>query len=135
MANDVNFILDPRLENDTILIKDLKLSKLLLMNNKLYPWLILVPKKHNITEIIDLTPPEQQTLLSEINQTSTLLQKIYNPDKLNIAALGNVVSQLHIHLIARYKNDITFPKPVWIDDRKEFYSEKEIADIKKKIIR
>lgn len=135
MANDVNFILDPRLENDTILIKDLKLSKLLLMNNKLYPWFILVPKKHNITEIIDLTPPEQQILLSEINQTSTLLQRIYNPDKLNIAALGNVVSQLHIHLIARYKNDITFPKPVWIDDRKEFYSEKEIADIKKKIIR
>jgi diadenosine tetraphosphate (Ap4A) HIT family hydrolase len=134
MANQEIFTLDPRLENDTIFIKDLKLSKLLLMNNKLYPWFILVPKKYNITEIIDLTSSEQQILLSEINQISTLLQKIYNPDKLNIAALGNVVSQLHIHLIARYKNDITFPKPVWIDDRKEFYSEKEILDIKKKII-
>lgn len=133
MVHQKNFTLDPRLKNDTIFIKDLKLSKLLLMNNKLYPWLILVPKKHNITEIIDLTSSEQQTLLNEINQISTLLQKIYNPDKLNIAALGNMVSQLHIHLIARYKNDATFPKPVWIDNRKEFYSEEEILDIKKKI--
>jgi diadenosine tetraphosphate (Ap4A) HIT family hydrolase len=128
MDLDKNFKLDSRLKNDCFLIKELKLSKLLLMNNKLYPWFILVPKRSNITEIIDLNFEDQKILLSEINEISKIIQQKYQPDKLNIAALGNVVSQLHIHIIARYKNDATFPQPVWVSNKKEEYGD-EINDI------
>lgn len=123
------FTLDSRLENDCFVIKELKLSKLLLMNNKLYPWFILVPKRPDMIEIIDLNFEDQQTLLSEINEISKIIQQKYQPDKLNIAALGNMVSQLHIHIIARYKNDITFPNPVWISNQKEEYDDNEVKNI------
>lgn len=123
------FTLDSRLENDCFVIKELKLSKLLLMNNKLYPWFILVPKRPDMIEIIDLNFEDQQILLSEINEISKIIQQKYQPDKLNIAALGNMVSQLHIHIIARYKNDITFPNPVWISNQKEEYNDNEVKNI------
>ncbi|MDA7705507.1 HIT family protein [Rickettsiales bacterium] len=130
MSNNItNFTLDQRLENDCFLIKELKLSKLLLMNNKLYPWFILVPKRNNMKEITDLEFLDQQILLKEINDISKIIQNNYNPDKLNIAALGNVVPQLHIHIIARYKNDKTFPNPVWISSEKQEYNDKDIQDI------
>ncbi|MFT4718285.1 MAG: diadenosine tetraphosphate (Ap4A) HIT family hydrolase [Rickettsiales bacterium] len=125
------FILDQRLENDCFFIKDLKLSKLLLINNKLYPWLILVPKRRGLKEIIDLEFSDQEILLEEINQIGKIIQNIYQPDKLNIANLGNMVSQLHIHIIARYKNDSTFPDPVWINKNKIPYEKNEINKIKR----
>tara|TARA_Y100000389_G_scaffold140377_1_gene138187 strand:- start:14519 stop:14920 length:402 start_codon:yes stop_codon:yes gene_type:complete len=130
VALEKKFKLDKILENDCFLIKDLELSKLLLMNNKLYPWLILVPQRPDMMEIIDLNCNDQQTLLKEINYVSKIIKNIYKPDKLNIANLGNIVSQLHIHIIARYKNDNSFPKPVWIDNNRTYYNNKDIENIR-----
>ena len=118
------FQLDAKLQADTFFIKDLKLSRLLLMNDANYPWLILVPKKPNLTEIIDLTLDEQAIVLQEINLVAKILKKSFKADKLNIANLGNVVSQLHIHIIARFKNDISFPKPIWGAAQTKPYEEK-----------
>jgi diadenosine tetraphosphate (Ap4A) HIT family hydrolase len=127
------FELHPTLKKDTIFITDLKLCQLLLMNNCLYPWLILVPKKADVSEIIDLSALEQILLMQEIALISKIIKQIYQPDKLNIAALGNIVPQLHIHLIARYKSDRTFPKPIWVDNECQSYLADEIGDIIDKI--
>lgn len=126
------FKLDDKLKKDCFFIKDLKLSQLLLKNNANYPWLILVPKVENAVELIDLTFQEQQNLLIEINQISKLSKVLFKYDKLNIATLGNIVSQLHIHIISRYKNDRLFPKPVW-DDKAELYNEQESKKLTNKI--
>jgi diadenosine tetraphosphate (Ap4A) HIT family hydrolase len=107
------FILDKKLQQDSFFIGDLELCKVLLMNDANYPWLILVPRQNNLKDIIDLSFDDQIILLKEINFVAEILKKEFECDKLNIANLGNVVSQLHIHVIARKKNDITFPKPVW----------------------
>ena len=107
------FALNNKLQDDSLLVCDLKISKLLLMNDANYLWLILVPCKENLVEMIDLSFEEQKILLLEINAVSEVLKKDFLADKLNIANLGNVVSQLHIHIIARYKNDLAFPNPVW----------------------
>lgn len=131
------FELHPILKKDTFLIKDLKLCQLLLMNNSFYPWLILVPKKPDLVEIIDLSESDQILLIKEIDLISKIIKKVFNPDKINIAALGNMVPQLHIHIIARFKNDRTFPKPIWVDNENKIYDENEskkiIALILKKI--
>ena len=123
----------PALKKDTVLIKNLELCQLLLMNNAFYPWLILVPKKADLVEIIDLNQADQILLIKEIDLISKIVQKVFNADKLNIAALGNMVEQLHIHIIARYKNDRTFPKSVWVDSESKAYNEMEISDIIEKI--
>ncbi|WOI36181.1 HIT domain-containing protein [Alteromonas sp. CI.11.F.A3] len=107
------FKLDTRLEADTIFIHDLPLCRVLLMNDSQFPWLILVPRVDGVTEIIELSDEQQQQFLKESAQVSRSLQTQFSPDKLNIAALGNVVSQLHIHHVARYKSDIAWPKPIW----------------------
>ena len=107
------FKLDARLEADTFFIHDLPLCSVLLMNDSQFPWLILVPRVDGVTEIIELSDAQQQQFLSESAQVSRLLQSQFSPDKLNVAALGNVVSQLHIHHVARYKSDIAWPKPIW----------------------
>jgi len=83
------------------------------MNDANYLWLILVPRKPDLIELTDLSFAEQTQVLREINFVAEILKKEFNVEKLNIAALGNVVSQLHIHVIGRKKNDATFPKPVW----------------------
>lgn len=127
------FKLHPQLEKDTIIVRNLKLCQLLLMNNCFYPWLILVPRRPDLVEITDLSNDNQIDLLAEINLVSRLMQKIFNPDKLNIAALGNIVSQLHIHVIARFKNDRTFPKPVWVDNHIETYDQEQVKKIMERI--
>lgn len=127
------FTLDQRLKNDTFQIADLKISKLLLMNDANYPWLILVPKKENLTELTDLSFDEQIEVLREINLVAEILQKNFPCDKINIAALGNVVSQLHIHIIARQKTDATFPKPVWGNAKAKPYLNDEAKILIEKI--
>ena len=124
------FILDKKLQKDCIFIKDLELSQLLLMNDSNYPWLILAPRKNNLTEIIDLDQDDQIILLSEINYVSKILKKHLNVDKINIASLGNVVSQLHIHIIGRYFNDISYPKPIWGQVNSVKYDEIKIINFK-----
>jgi diadenosine tetraphosphate (Ap4A) HIT family hydrolase len=108
-----HFILDSKLENDTYAIGTLGLCELRLMDDARFPWLILVPARANMSEIIDLSEAEQVTLMREISCVSAALKTLFSPDKLNIAALGNQVKQLHIHVIARFISDEAWPNPVW----------------------
>ncbi len=105
--------LDPKLAADTVPVGDLALSRVLLSSDANYPWLILVPRRAGLTELIDLGENEQVQLLGEIAAAAAALKRITECDKLNIAALGNVVPQLHVHVIARRHSDAAWPKPVW----------------------
>ena len=107
------FRIDSQLERDTVRVAALPLCDMLLMNDANYPWLILVPRRASIRELIELNDHDQQQYQLESNMTSQLLQEQFKADKLNIAALGNIVSQLHIHHIARFYHDSAWPKPVW----------------------
>ena len=107
------FKLDSRLHNDTFFVCDLSLCRVLLMNDSQFPWLILVPMKNDIAEIIDLSEEDQITLLKESALASKAMQAVFSPLKLNVAALGNVVRQLHVHHVARFENDCAWSKPVW----------------------
>ena len=129
------FKLHPRLIKDTFHIIDLKLSRLLLMNNSNYPWFILVPTRKNITELYELEKKDRLELNSEIDTISKKLSIHFNAKKMNIAALGNIVPQLHIHIIVRKENDAAWPNPVWnntdIIPYKESLSFKLVKDIRK----
>ena len=107
------FILHPQLENDTFFIGSLKVSDTLLMNDSRYPWIILVPRINDVCDITDLGNEERIQFNEEIHQVSRLIKKAYQPERMNIAMLGNVVSQLHCHIIARFKEDFAWAKPVW----------------------
>lgn len=127
------FQLNSKLQADTFFIHNLKVSRLLLMNDANYPWLILVPQKPDLIELTDLSFADQTEVLREINLVGKILKENFGAEKLNIGALGNVVSQLHIHVIGRKKNDVTFPKPVWGNAPAKPYDEKEAQDLIKKI--
>lgn len=105
--------LHPQLEGDTMPLGDLPLSRVLVINDATYPWLLLVPRRLRVDEITDLDEVEQAQLMTEITRVARALKSVTGCDKLNIAALGNVVPQLHVHVIARRKNDPAWPKPVW----------------------
>ena len=105
--------LHPQLAKDTINIGDLPLSRVLVINDANYPWLLLVPRRIGVSEMLDLDEVEQAQLWTEIARTGRALKTVTECDKLNIAALGNVVPQLHVHVIARSKNDAAWPHPVW----------------------
>jgi diadenosine tetraphosphate (Ap4A) HIT family hydrolase len=107
------FSLDPQLASDSHPVAELGLSSLRLMDDSNYPWLILVPRVPDARELIDLDEPRQAALLAEVNQVSRVLKQLFRPYKLNIAALGNLVPQLHVHLIARFQDDPAWPAPVW----------------------
>jgi diadenosine tetraphosphate (Ap4A) HIT family hydrolase len=105
--------LHPQLSQDTIDIGDLPLSKVLVIKDANYPWLMLVPRRPEKVEIIDLDEVEQAQLMTEVSRAAKALKEITKCDKLNIAALGNVVPQLHVHVIARRTGDAAWPRPVW----------------------
>ena len=105
--------LHPQLEADTVAVGDLVLSRVLIINDANYPWIILVPRQPGVTEILDLGEAEQTQLMSEIARAGAALKEITACHKLNIAALGNVVPQLHVHIIARHRSDAAWPLPVW----------------------
>lgn len=107
------FVLHPQLERDTTPLGDLPLSRVLIINDANYPWLLLVPRRAGAVEVIDLDEVERAQLMSEIALTSRALKEVTECDKLNVAALGNAVPQLHVHIIARRKTDKAWPKPVW----------------------
>jgi diadenosine tetraphosphate (Ap4A) HIT family hydrolase len=107
------FTLDPRLDADTIPLGRLALSRVLLMNDSRYPWLILVPEQPDLAEVIDLSEADRITLMQEIAAASEALKALYSPDKLNVGALGNRVRQLHVHVLARFQSDAAWPGPVW----------------------
>lgn len=105
--------LHPQLEKDCLLLGRFTLCRLLLMRDANYPWFILVPDRQGITEIYQLSDAEQQQLLRESAILARYLVERLRADKVNIAALGNVVAQLHVHHVARYRNDPAWPAPVW----------------------
>lgn len=108
-----SFSLDPRLEADSLPILDLGLCHVRLMNNVRFPWLLLVPQMANMREITDLSESAQQQLMREICHCSTTLQRLTCAEKMNVGALGNMVPQLHVHVIARFTADTAWPNPVW----------------------
>jgi diadenosine tetraphosphate (Ap4A) HIT family hydrolase len=105
--------LDPQLARDTAPVGDLALSRLLAINDADYPWLVLVPRRAGAVEIADLDPAEATRLMEEIAGVSRALREVTRCDKLNVAAIGNIVPQLHVHIVARRKDDPLWPKPVW----------------------
>ena len=109
----VAFSLHPQLAADTVPVGDLALTRLLLANDANYPWLILVPRRMGASELIDLENNEQVQLIAEIDAAGRALKTITECEKLNVAALGNVVAQLHVHVIGRRHNDKAWPKPIW----------------------
>lgn len=102
-----------KLEADTVFVTALNLSEVRLMNNQQYPWLILVPRVEGAIELLDLSQEQQHELMDEISRVSSVLKSIYEPDKLNVASLGNIVRQLHVHVVGRYRTDPAWPSPVW----------------------
>jgi diadenosine tetraphosphate (Ap4A) HIT family hydrolase len=108
-----SWTLDPRLAHDTLALGDLPLSRVLLMNDANYPWLILVPRRAHLVELIDLDDAGQATLMVEVARAARALKEVTACDKLNVAALGNTVRQLHVHVIARRTGDAAGPRPVW----------------------
>lgn len=120
------FILDQRLRDDTVEIKPLKLSRVLLMKDRSFPWLILVPERENIREIYELSAEDRAVLMEEISLASQVIVKLYKPDKINIGALGNVVPQLHIHVIGRFRTDRAWPGPVWGTGPAEPYTDENL---------
>ena len=119
----MTFALDSRLETDTLHLGDLLLSRVRLMNDARFPWLILVPRKPDLREFTDLAAPERAMLMEEIAAASAALQDATGAQKLNVGALGNRVPQLHVHVVARFEDDSAWPAPVWGNGRGEPYAD------------
>lgn len=107
------FTLHPQLAADTLFISDLPLCRALLMNDARYPWVVLVPRRPDIREIFELRSADQATLWQEVGRCTELIKVLTRADKMNVASLGNLVPQLHIHLVARTVQDEAWPAPVW----------------------
>lgn len=125
--------LNPLLEKDCKILGKFNLCSLLLLNDANYPWFILLPNRENITEMHQLSPADQQQLMAESMFFSLCLEQAFQPDKLNIAALGNIVPQLHIHHIARFTTDACWPAPVWGAVTPVPYDEKRLEKVKNRI--
>ncbi len=108
-----NFVIDPRLEAESEYVCDLELCRIFLKKDSEVPWIILVPRKESCVEITDLVDHERAKLMDEIHKSSLVLKKLFNFHKLNIATLGNIVSQLHVHVIGRSHADRAWPNPIW----------------------
>ncbi|WP_350575893.1 HIT domain-containing protein [Pseudomonas sp. HY2-MNA-CIBAN-0224] len=127
------FILDTRLQEDTWLIGDFPLCRLLLSNDSNYPWFILVPRREGISELFQLDDVDQQLMWAETTALAGVLKELFTADKMNVATLGNVVSQLHMHVIARYASDAAWPGPVWGKHPAKPYSEADVQVIRDKL--
>lgn len=122
-----------QLDSDCIVLGSFPLSWLLLNRDSSYPWFILVPDRNNITEIYQLSAPDQQQLMLESCYLAKVLATSFNADKMNVAALGNVVPQLHIHHIVRYEDDMAWPAPVWGHAKTKPYSAQQLEQMIRKI--
>ena len=126
---DFQWKLDSTLERDTAPVGDLPLSRVLLINDANYPWLLLVPRRPEASEITDLEYVEQAQLMTEIAAAGRVLKELTGCDKINTAALGNVVPQLHVHVIARRRGDAAWPKPVWGAGPPISYDQKDLESV------
>jgi diadenosine tetraphosphate (Ap4A) HIT family hydrolase len=126
------FKIAPELQNDCHMIVELMFSSLMLLDDSRFLWFILVPKRPMLEEIYDMSPEEQQILFAEVSTLGKILRTKFAADKVNVASFGNVVKQLHIHVIGRYKTDDAWPKPVWCASTEKIpYAPSKIAEIKK----
>ena len=105
--------LHPQLEDNSVPVGDLALSRVIVADDVNYPWVVLVPRRAGVVEIIDLDENDRTRLMGEIAQVSAVLKELTRCDKLNVAALGNIVPQLHVHVVARRTDDAAWPGPVW----------------------
>lgn len=119
--SQLGFELDSRLERDSVPLMWLGLCEMRLMNDRRWPWLVLVPQRAGAVEIHDLTPLDQTMLTFETNTVSKALKELTQCQKINIGALGNIVSQLHVHIVARHDRDPAWPGPVWGHGHREPY--------------
>ncbi len=125
----MTFQLHPRIEQDCIAIGRFELCRILMMNDSQYPWFILVPERTDLREIYQLNKADRQLLTEESSYLAENLAVLFNADKMNIAAIGNRVPQLHIHHIVRYKTDKAWPAPVWGKFDTVPYTEQQVAEI------
>ncbi|MCI3944383.1 HIT family protein [Pseudomonas syringae] len=127
------FVLDPRLQQDTLLVGDFPLCRLLLSNDAHYPWFILVPRRADISEVFQLEPADQLQLWHETSALAKVLKDVFDADKINVAALGNMVSQLHMHVIVRKRDDIAWPAPVWGKHPAVAYTDEQFAAVRRRL--
>lgn len=126
-TSEDSFQLHPQLAQDCAFITDLQLCTLLLMNDSLYPWCILVPRVAGVSDLHELSDGDQRQLLEESSQLSRCLMSLFSGHKMNVAALGNVVPQLHVHHIVRQTSDAAWPKPVWGQQAAEPYPAEQLV--------
>ena len=124
------FTLHPTLAKDSVILGDLPLCRVLLIKDRQYPWLVLVPRRGDVREIYQLCAEDQQQLWSESAQLGEELMRVFKGDKLNIGALGNMVPQLHVHHIVRYVEDVAWPAPVWGAQPMYNYTENALKQFK-----
>ena len=129
----MTFALHPRLAADTVPAGDLPLCRVLLMNDAQYPWFILVPRREEVSELFQLGADEQHQLWQETTFLAETLKDTLGADKMHVATLGNVVSQLHMHVIVRRREDVAWPAPVWGRHPAVAYSTEDVAAIRAKL--
>lgn len=127
------FVLDSRLAQDTLVMGDFPLCQLRLMNDANYPWFILVPRREEVSEVFQLDAADQHELWQEAASLAEVLKDTFGADKMNVATLGNVVSQLHVHVIARRRNDAAWPAPVWGHCAASPYDDAQVEAIREKL--
>ncbi len=128
----MTFELHPNFANK-IFLKDYPLCKVLLENEKNYPWILLIPKRPHVSKLMDLSPNDQLELLKELDHVQKVLWNLFTPTQINVAAIGNKTPQLHIHVIARFENDPAWPGVIWDHKVREPYAKQELQDIIKKL--
>lgn len=125
MVSGGEFSLDSRLEAGSTFVLNLRLCQVRLHHNAVFPWIMLIPHRVDMHEIIDLDAADRTVLMEEMILASQVMRTLFNPTKLNVASLGNVVPQLHVHIIARYDTDPAWPGPVWNSGAQEEHTAEE----------
>lgn len=123
------FALDSRLQQDCLLVGDFPLCRLLLMNDSNYPWFILVPRREEVSELFQLDADDQRQLWQETTLLAEILKDTFAADKMNVATLGNLVSQLHMHVIVRRRDDVAWPAPVWGRHPAQPYAGQQVGQV------
>lgn len=130
---EIGFALDPQLIKDSILLGELPLCRLLLINDSQFPWFVLVPRRPNIFELYHLSEDDRAIMMAESCGLSVALADGFSATKMNVAALGNMVKQLHVHHIVRFTDDIAWPAPIWGKHAPIAYSDSQIVDMRCKV--
>ncbi len=130
---ELEFVLHPQLEADTWVVGDFPLCRLLLMKDANYPWFVLVPRRAGVTEIYHLDPKDRTQLIEESSALSETLADLFIARKMNVAALGNMVPQLHLHHVVRYEDDVAWPGPIWGVAEAKAYSDEQLNTIFRKL--